>query len=291
MKQYYISKGGEAVGPMAPEMLGQYGLKPSSLVWCKDMKNWLPASQVPELAQYLAAATPPPAPLQQQYDPQQTKSIHQPQPQPLSSSSTDDDLQTTTSQKICRGFLYFFVVLIMLFGIGMFLGSLIVYLGYNVSDDIHSSVSSSKIHTSFALLLTSTMLITLISIISLVRLIKGHRYGFITFGLFFVCSLYVLIAKFRGISTIFSKAVRHYDDFHEVRDLYDTIVNGLVIFGLIGLILSFFAAIPAEKLVSGKRYKALISETPTSDCIIIVLFFATIILLHIFAPIFEFLIK
>lgn len=320
MNQYYINNGGESIGPFPAEQLAEHGLTLTSLVWSRGMASWQRANEVAELAQFLPSAPPevptapisvPPAPPAapvasppQQYDSQATtpirpqskpipRAIPHPTPQPMTQFSYADEehLPLTTSQKVFRAFEFFPVVLTMLFGIGMFLGSLLVYMGYNVSNDIHTTVSSSKIHTSFALLLISTMLITLISIISLVKLIKGRGYGFITIGLFLVCSIYVVVAKFRGISTLFSKAARSYHDFHEIRDFYNNIVKGLVIFGLISLVIAIFAAIPIEKLGSGRRYKALYKETTRFDYILIGLFFAVIILLHYFSPIFEFLIR
>lgn len=76
--QYYISNNGQQAGPFEVQDLIANGLNQSSLVWCEGMANWLPATQVPEVAQLFAQA-PPQQPQPQQY--QQQQQYQQPQPQ------------------------------------------------------------------------------------------------------------------------------------------------------------------------------------------------------------------
>ncbi|HLO85049.1 MAG TPA: SPFH domain-containing protein [Nostocaceae cyanobacterium] len=58
--QWYISQNGQQVGPLTVEQLLQQGLNAQTFIWRTGMQNWLPASQVPELASFLAAVPPPP---------------------------------------------------------------------------------------------------------------------------------------------------------------------------------------------------------------------------------------
>ncbi len=56
--QYYAMIGDTRVGPMPASDLTAYGLKPDTPVWCKGMGDWVPASDVPEVAAQLASNRP-----------------------------------------------------------------------------------------------------------------------------------------------------------------------------------------------------------------------------------------
>lgn len=71
LMQYYISNNGQQAGPFEVQDLIANGLNQSSLVWCEGMANWLPATQVPEVAQLFTQAPPQPqAPQPQPQAPQ-----------------------------------------------------------------------------------------------------------------------------------------------------------------------------------------------------------------------------
>ena len=61
--KYYIANNGQQIGPFEVQDLLANGLNQSSLVWCEGMTNWLPATQVPEVAQLFNQVPPvvPPA--------------------------------------------------------------------------------------------------------------------------------------------------------------------------------------------------------------------------------------
>lgn len=51
--QYFIIVNGQQVGPMPKEQLVNYGLCPTSKVWCEGMPNWADASTVADLQSLL----------------------------------------------------------------------------------------------------------------------------------------------------------------------------------------------------------------------------------------------
>ena len=51
--QYFIIVNGQQVGPMPKEQLVNYGLCPTSKVWCEGMPNWANASTVADLQSLL----------------------------------------------------------------------------------------------------------------------------------------------------------------------------------------------------------------------------------------------
>ena len=50
MALYYISRNGQNIGPLPVDQLMINGLTPQTQVWTEGMSQWMPASQVPELA-------------------------------------------------------------------------------------------------------------------------------------------------------------------------------------------------------------------------------------------------
>ena len=58
--KYFIVNNGQQAGPFELHELLANGLNANSYVWCEGMPNWLPATQVPEVAALLQQAPPPP---------------------------------------------------------------------------------------------------------------------------------------------------------------------------------------------------------------------------------------
>ena len=58
--QWFVSRGGQNLGPFTPEQLPQNGLTTQTHVWRSGMESWKLAAEVPELATVLASI--PPAP-------------------------------------------------------------------------------------------------------------------------------------------------------------------------------------------------------------------------------------
>ena len=86
--KYFIVNNGQQAGPFELHELLANGLNANSYVWCEGMPNWLPATQVPEVAALLQQ-TPPPPGYQQPY---QQPGYQQPgyqQPYPQQPKSMD----------------------------------------------------------------------------------------------------------------------------------------------------------------------------------------------------------
>ena len=62
MNNYFYLENGAQKGPVSVEELKHLGLDGNTLVWCKGMKDWQPASEVAELCEALTKDTPPPPP-------------------------------------------------------------------------------------------------------------------------------------------------------------------------------------------------------------------------------------
>ncbi len=70
MTEYYIiNSEGNQVGPISEILFPNYGVTPSTLVWCEGMPEWRQASQVPQLRHLFGNATPPPPPPRQAPEP------------------------------------------------------------------------------------------------------------------------------------------------------------------------------------------------------------------------------
>jgi hypothetical protein len=63
MKEYFIAKGNEKVGPFSAEELKLHGIESSSLIWSEGMDGWKEAGEITEL-QELLKKLPPPIPTQ-----------------------------------------------------------------------------------------------------------------------------------------------------------------------------------------------------------------------------------
>lgn len=60
MAKYYYSDGTDQHGPFTLEELRSKNIEAGTLVWYEGMKDWQPASELPEFAGWFGAATPPP---------------------------------------------------------------------------------------------------------------------------------------------------------------------------------------------------------------------------------------
>lgn len=75
--KYFIVNNGQQAGPFELHELLANGLNANSYVWCEGMPNWLPATQVPEVAALLQPPTPEP-PYQQPPQPGYQQPYQQP---------------------------------------------------------------------------------------------------------------------------------------------------------------------------------------------------------------------
>lgn len=84
MRQYYYAQDGESHGPVGPAEFRALGLPLSTLIWRETHNDWLPASDIPELA--TGRATPPPAaaPRKEKREPEPKRHVPHPEPAPMS---------------------------------------------------------------------------------------------------------------------------------------------------------------------------------------------------------------
>ncbi len=77
---FYLDAQNNQHGPIPPEKFADYGVTPTTLVWCKGMTDWKPANSQPELRDWFNAhpAQEPPQPQQPNYGPQQPSYGQQP---------------------------------------------------------------------------------------------------------------------------------------------------------------------------------------------------------------------
>lgn len=71
---FYLDAQNNQHGPIPPEKFADNSVTPTTLVWCKDMPDWMPANSQPELREWFNAhpAQQPEAPQQQNYGQQQS---------------------------------------------------------------------------------------------------------------------------------------------------------------------------------------------------------------------------
>ena len=50
--KYFAMIGGKQVGPMEMEDMPKEGVRPDTYVWCKQMEDWMPAGDVPDICRY-----------------------------------------------------------------------------------------------------------------------------------------------------------------------------------------------------------------------------------------------
>lgn len=250
MRQYYISDGIEKVGPINLDQLSQYNLTPDTLVWCSGMDNWCHASEVEELTPYLETPPLPQYP-EQSYQPEYQQQSYQPYYQSIDTSSDDDRERLTTSQQVFRGILFLPVILIMLISILALIHSIGQYSDFSKSM-YRFSPQSSKISSILIIGIVWYALMTIISITAFVRLIIGRNFGFINFFFFVILLIFFIVVK-----GSISSSMPYISVSHTLIKIFDV----LIISSIISSILAFFAAVPIEKLGSGKYYKGLFKST------------------------------
>lgn len=70
MQKFWINQGGVQHGPLTLEELRELGVQPDAYVWCTGMPDWMPVSQVPEVASLINAQPAPAAPVETPAAPQ-----------------------------------------------------------------------------------------------------------------------------------------------------------------------------------------------------------------------------
>lgn len=249
MKEFYMVKDGQRIGPMPVDQLLQMGLQPETLVWTDGMANWAAANQVPELLNIFAPAQPavpaapvqpsapvapvqPAAPAPQYQQPQyQQPQYQQPQyQQPVGNQQSPQNV--------------FKIILYVLLGLSA-LGGLISFIG---SFSYFGGWFSSPLLGMCQLL--SSVAIMGISVIAIMRMMKNEKYAFLTiayFALAFVLNLIGIIISSRyGGGVVFS-----------------------FIIGLAGLAIAVLASIPMDKIADVNSYKNLLSEAKTEDYVLL----------------------
>lgn len=271
MKQYYLVKDNQRIGPLTLEQLMASGLTPETLVWTEGMTSWTPAGQVNELGALFAPAVPqvpeppkpqvpepPQAPVQPQAPAQPAQPVQQPQaPQPqVQQPYGQPQYQQTqyqqgqyqqgpqapyqpypaanpaNNQNLFKTILYVLLGLTALGGLFSFIGAFSYFGGW-----------FNKPFLGLCQLLSSAATIA-ISVISIMRMMKNEKYAFLTiafFALGFILNLLGMIAGGGGVG-IFSFVI-----------------------GLGGLAVAVLASIPQEKATDINSYKALLNEATPLD--------------------------
>ncbi|MDE7096207.1 MAG: DUF4339 domain-containing protein [Muribaculaceae bacterium] len=50
--KYFAMIGGRQIGPMEIDDMVKEGVRPDTYVWCKQMEDWMPAGDVPDICRY-----------------------------------------------------------------------------------------------------------------------------------------------------------------------------------------------------------------------------------------------
>lgn len=50
---YFLDSNNQQQGPVTPSLFPQLGIKPETLVWRVGMEKWMPASEIPELKEFI----------------------------------------------------------------------------------------------------------------------------------------------------------------------------------------------------------------------------------------------
>ena len=272
MKQFYMVKDGQQIGPMPVDQLLQMGLQPETLVWTDGMANWTAANQVPELLNIFAPAQPvapapaqpaapvaptqPAAPTPQYQQPQYQQSQYQ-QPQYQQPQYQQPQYQQPqyqqpqyqqpqyqqpvgnqqSPQNIFKIILYVLLGLSALGGLISFIGAFSYFGGWFSSPIL-----------GLCQLLSSAAIMG-ISVIAILRMVKNEKYAFLTiayFALAFILNLIGIIISSRYGGGVFS-----------------------FIIGLAGLAIAVLASIPMDKIADVNSYKNLLSEAKTEDYVLL----------------------
>ncbi len=263
MKQYYLFKDNQRVGPLPLDQLLLNGLQPSMLVWTEGMTDWQPADQIPEIQALFAPAQPaapvaptapvppvspvqpvapaqPVTPAQPQY--QQPQVAPQPQyQQPQYQQPYQQPAPGQTSQPNQQN--VFKIILYVLLGLSA-LGGLINFIG---AFSYFGGFFSMPL-LGICQLLSSAAIIG-ISVIAIMRMVKNEKYSFLTiayFALAFILNLIGLIISSKYGGGVFSFIV-----------------------GLAGLAIAVLASIPMDKIGDVNSYKNLLPEATQIDYILL----------------------
>ena len=263
MKEFYLVKDNQSLGPMPITQLLGCGMTPESLVWCEGMPDWVPANQVTELAHLFAPAqpqvpqtpqvpqapqpvqAPAPAPVQPQPQYQQPQyqqpQYQQPQyqqPQYQQPQYQQPVASQQSAQSICKIILYILLGLSALGGLFTFFGSFSYFGGW-----------FNKPLLGLMVMLQSAAIIG-ISVIAIMRMVKNEKFAFLTiayFAISFVLNLLglILVSGYGGFG-VFS-----------------------FLTGLGGLAVAVLASIPTDKIGDANSYKALLNEATEIDYILL----------------------
>ena len=261
MKQFFIFQNNQNVGPMPADQLVNYGLGPNSMVWCEGMTNWQPASQVPELAQYLAPAqpatpvppsapVPPAAPAQPQYSQPYQQPAQQPYQQPAQQPYQQPGQQPyqQPGQPAQNPFGNMDTQ-------GIFKLILFLVLGYTAIAGLINFIDSFDLFdirkgTMAGLFMLFSSLATIgISVVIILRIINNEKYGFLALGFFalsFILGLLnmILIASSSNFIMPF-------------------------IAGILGIVITLLAIMPMDKISDPNSYKQLMAEAKQIDYILL----------------------
>lgn len=274
MKQYYLVKDNQRVGPLALEQLMANGLTPETLVWTEGMASWTPAGQVQELGALFAPAAPqipepprhqvpeppqaPAQPVQPQAPAQPSQPVQQPQtPQPQAQQPygqaqyQQPQYQQWQYQQGQQAPYQPYPAANPVDNQKLFKTILYVLLGLTALGGLFSFIGAfsyfggwfNKPFLGLCQLLSSAATIA-ISVISIMRMMKNEKYAFLTiafFALGFILNLLGMIAGGGGVG-IFSFVV-----------------------GLGGFAVAVLASIPQEKATDINSYKALLNEATPLD--------------------------
>lgn len=243
MKQFYMIKDGQRIGPLPADQLLQQGLQPDSLVWTEGMSDWVVANQVLELQNLFVPVQPAPpvtpvppaqpaapaAPHYQQATAPQPQ-YQQPYQQPVAG-------QPANVQNVFKIILYVLLGLSALGGLINFIGAFSYFGGWLSSPIL-----------GLCQLLASAATIG-ISVIAIMRMVKNEKYAFLTiayFALAFILSLIGMIISSRYGGGVFS-----------------------LILGIGGLAIAVLASIPMDKVGDVNSYKNLLGEATTVDYVLL----------------------
>ncbi len=249
---------------MPPEQLVQYGLEPNSLVWCEGMENWQPASQVPELAQYLAPAqpaipVPPAAPAQQPYQQPSQQPYQQPGQQPYQQPGQQPyqqpgqqsyqqpyqqpgqpPAQNPFGNMDTQGI--FKLVLFLVLGYTAIAGLINFIDSFDLFDIRKGTMAG-------LFMLFSSLAVIGISVVIILRIVKNEKFGFLALGFFALSFIFGLL----NMILIHSSS------------------NFIMPFiaGILGIVITLLAIMPMERISDPNSYKQIMAEATQIDYILL----------------------
>ena len=258
MKQFFIIKNSQQLGPMPLEQMLQQGLESNTLVWCEGMPEWKPASQVAELMPYLAPAPQPAAPVQPQYSPHQPpqQPPQQPNQQPYQQQPNQQPYQQQPNQQPYQPSVQpaqspfgnmatqsvFKLILFLILGYTAVAGLINFIDSFNLFDVPKGTAPG-------LFMLFSSLAVIGISVVIILRIIKNYKYGFLALGFFALSFLFGLLNMI-----LFSSSSTFIMPF---------------IGGLLGIFCTLLAVMPVEKISDPNSYKQLMAEASQIDYILL----------------------